>query len=107
MDYSETVVVYYVKVGICSQLNEYMFLYEYQRSRSFIVLGPRSLRFNISNFFSLETAWPIKAKFHVEPPWDGGTKDCSNSSGHMTNMVAMPTYGKNFKNSSSLEPKGR
>ena len=31
-----------------------------------------------SNFFSLETAGPIKAKFHVEPPWDGGTKDCSN-----------------------------
>ena len=24
-----------------------------------------------SNFFSLETARPIEAKFHVEPPWDG------------------------------------
>ena len=23
------------------------------------------------NFFSLETARPIEAKFHVEPPWDG------------------------------------
>ena len=21
-----------------------------------------------------ETAWPIKAKFYVEPPWVGGTK---------------------------------
>ena len=27
-----------------------------------------------SNVFSSETAWPIKAKFNLEPPWDGGTK---------------------------------
>ena len=31
-----------------------------------------------SNFFSLETARSIEAKFHVEPPWDWGTKSCSN-----------------------------
>ena len=36
MDFSETVVVYDIKVGICSQLNEYMKLYEYQWSRSLI-----------------------------------------------------------------------
>ena len=47
MDFSKTVVVYDVKVGRCSYLNEYMNLYEYQRSRSFIDLGPMSLRFNI------------------------------------------------------------
>ena len=40
MDFSETVVVYDIKVDRCSQLNEYMKLYEYQRSRSFIDLGP-------------------------------------------------------------------
>ena len=28
----------------------------------------------------------------MEPPWDGGTKVCSNGSGHMTNMAAKPTY---------------
>ena len=33
MDFSETVVVYDIKVGRCSQLNEYVKLYEYQRSR--------------------------------------------------------------------------
>ena len=33
MDNSETFVVFDVKVGRCSQLNEYMNLYEYQRSR--------------------------------------------------------------------------
>ena len=27
-----------------------------------------------SNFFFLETAWPIEAKFYVAPPWDGGMK---------------------------------
>ena len=36
-----------------------------------------------------------------------GTKICSNGSGHMTKMAAMPIYGKNLKKSSSPEPKGR
>ena len=27
-----------------------------------------------ANFFSLERAQPIQAKFHVEPQWDGGIK---------------------------------
>ena len=40
MEFSETIVVYDIKVGRCSQLNEYMKLYEYQRSRSFTDLGP-------------------------------------------------------------------
>ena len=40
MDFSETIVVCDHKVSRCSQLNEYMMLYEYQRSRSFIDLGP-------------------------------------------------------------------
>ena len=53
-------------------VNDYMTLYECQRSRSFIDLGPRSLDSTFSNFFFLETAWPIEAKFYVEPQWDGG-----------------------------------
>ena len=60
-----------------------------------------------SNFFSLETAGPIEAKFHVECLWDGGRKEYSNGPGHMTSMATMPIYGKNLKKSSSLEPKGR
>ena len=47
MYFSENIVVCDIKVGKCSQLNEYMILYEYQRSRSFIDIHPRSLRFNI------------------------------------------------------------
>ena len=84
-----------------------MNLYEYQRSRSFIDLGPRSLGFTFSNFFSLETSKPIEAKFHMEPPWDRGMKECSNGLYHMTKMAAMSIYGKTFKNSYSLEPKGQ
>ena len=66
------------------------------------VCRPHSL-----NIFSSETAWPIKVKFHMEPPWDGGRKVCSNGPGHMSKMAAMPIYGKNLKKSSSPEPKGR
>ena len=67
MDFSETIVVYDIRVGRFSLLNEYMNHYEYQRSRSFIELRPRSLRFNIFNL-DAETARPIEAKFHMEPP---------------------------------------
>ena len=59
-----------------------------------------------SNIFSSETTRRIEAKFHMEPPWDRGTKVCSNGAGHMTKMDAMPIYGKNLKKSSSAEPKG-
>ena len=73
------------------------------------VVHPSSVRrpFTISNIFSSETTWPIKAKFYVEPPWEGGTKVCINGPGHMTKMAAMPIYGKNLKKSSSPEPAGR
>ena len=60
-----------------------------------------------SNIFFPETTGLIAAKFHMEPPWDGGTKVCSNSPGHMTKMAAMPIYGKSLKKSSSPESKGR
>ena len=49
-----------------------------------------------STFFSLETARPNEAKFHVDPPWDGGTKVCSNGPRHLSKMAAMPIYGKSI-----------
>ena len=69
-----------------------MNLYEYQRSRSFNDIGPMSLRFIFSNFFSLETAWSIEATFHVKTPRDRGMKVCSDGLGHITNMAAMPWH---------------
>ena len=50
-----------------------------------------------SNFFSLETARLIEAKLHVAPPCDEGMKSCSKGPVHMTNMAAMPIYGKTLK----------
>ena len=60
---------------------------------------PSSVRpFTFSNIFSSETAWPMKAKFYVESPWEGGTKVCINGPGHMTKMAATPIYVKTLKN---------
>ena len=63
-----------------------------------------SVRSHFQTSSPLKTAWPIKAKFYVEPPWEGGTKVYMNGPGHMTKMAAMPIYGKNLKKSSSPEP---
>ena len=52
------------------------------------------------NFFLLETPRLIGARFHVEPPLDGGMKVNTVGLCHMTKMAAMSVYGK-----SSLEPK--
>ena len=69
------------------------------------VVRPSVVRrpFTISNIISSETAWPIKAKFYVEPPWEGGTKVYINGPGHMTKMAAMPIYGKNLKKNLLLQ----
>ena len=107
MDFAETVVVCDVKAGRCSQLNEYLKLYEYQRSRSFIVLGPNLSDSIFLNFFFSIITRLIEAKFHVEPLWDGRTKAYSNGPGHMTKMVTMPIYGKNHCRDFSLESKGQ
>ena len=53
IDSPESIVVYDIKVGRFSLLNEYMNHYEYQRSRPFIELRPRSFRVNIFNLLLL------------------------------------------------------
>ena len=68
MDFSETIVVCDHKVNRCSQLNEYMKLDEYQRSRSFTDLGPNLSDSIFLNLFSSITTLLIEAKFHVECP---------------------------------------
>ena len=43
---------------------------------------------------------PIKAKVHVEPPWEGRPKVCINDPGLMSKMTVMPIYGKDLQTSS-------
>ena len=57
----------------------------------------------VSNI-SFEAPRAFVSRFYIEPSGAKGTKICSNGSGHMTNMVAMPVDSINFKKSSSLEP---
>ena len=45
-----------------------------------------------------ETAWPIKLKFFMEPPWVVAFKFYSQYLGHMTKMATIPIYGKNPSN---------
>ena len=70
-----------------------------------VVRRPSVLRpSTISNDSSSETTGPIATtKFHIQLPGPLGKKSCSNGLGHMTNMAAMPIYGKNLKKSSTLE----
>ena len=55
----------------------------------------------IKIFFSV-SAWPIKAKFHVVPPWEGGTKVCDNDSSRARDKHGhhAHTYGITLKSSS-------
>ena len=88
MNFSKNILVYDIKVGRCNQLNEYMKLYEYQRSRSFNDFRPRSLR--------LETPRPIEAKYHVGPPWDEEMKVSTKALCRMTKVAAMRIYDENL-----------
>ena len=93
--FSETIVVYGIKVGRYSQLNEYIKLYEYQWSRSFFDLCPKLSDSIFLNFFSSITTWPIEANF-MRSSLGWGTKAYSNCPGHVTKVTAMPIYGKNL-----------
>ena len=71
-----------------------------------LTLVPCHIESTFSNFFFLETAWPIEAKFYVEPPWDESMKVCTTGPSHMTKLAIMFIYSKNLKQSSP-KPKGR
>ena len=74
--------------------------------RILMVRRPR-LRPQCLNIFFSNAAWPIKAKFYVEPPWAGETKVCSRHLSHMTKIAATPIYGKIPLKSSTPEPAGQ
>ena len=47
------------------------------------------------NIVSSEATRPIELKFHMKTPYDRLAKIYTNCTGHMTEMTAMPIYGKN------------
>ena len=52
---------------------------------------------------SLKPHGQSKPNFYVEPPLEGGKKDCINGPGHKTKMAAKPIYGKNLQKSTPTE----
>ena len=75
IDFSEIIVVYDIKVGRYSQLNEYMKLYEYKRSRSFIDLSPDHSYSVFLIFFSSVTAdfnIPSALRWAIQDQWSSG-----------------------------------
>ena len=66
-------------------------------SKDKVILWPwsKSVGFKFSNFFFLETARLIEAKFYVEPKWDRRMEVSKNDLRYMTKMADMSIYGKN------------
>ena len=57
-----------------------------------------------SKIISSITALPIKDKFYLESPWEGGKKVYINGPGHMTKMAATHQYMvKTFKKTSTYD----
>ena len=72
---------------------KYIFIWIKGQGHSFILVQGHSDS-TFSNFFSLETARPIEAKFHMELPWDWGTKVYTNGPGPAFSTRVLPTFFK-------------
>ena len=60
--------------------------------------------FNVKICFSQKQLGNLERKIHMKAWGRKGMKIYTNELGHMTNMAAMPIYGKNLKKSSTPEP---
>ena len=108
----QNVEVFLIKIAACSQLkvgrcNQTKWVNGYWRSRPFLVLGLRSLRFQNSNLFFSQTSGSFETKFHMKANGRKEIEVYSNNFGRLTKMATMTIYGKTLQKSSSLEPVGR
>ena len=65
-----------------------------------LIVYPSSWRPLLSSttiFKDLKAVWHIKAKFHLEPPCEGGKQNCISGPGHITKMATKSTYGSSQK----------
>ena len=76
---------------ICEGYNCFFIIYSIAMVRRRLSVRRRP---PFSKIFSTTTG-PIKAKFHMEPQWNGGTIVYSRGLGHLTKMAATPIYVKN------------
>ena len=84
-----------LKVGRYRQLIDFMKVCEYWRSRSLLDLGQRSCTYKNSNRIFSETTGPFWTKFCMKAFRYKEMKIWWHDAGHMTEMAAMPIYGKN------------
>ena len=84
-----------------------MNLYEYQRSRPFIDLYPRSLRFNILKLLFLKQHWVNWSQISYWASMGYWDENCSNVPGHMAKMASRFIYGKSLEKNPSSEPRSR
>ena len=64
MNFSETIVACDLKVGRCRQLTEFIKVCEHSRSRSFLDLGPRSLKVKVIYIWKFKTCFSQKPLDH-------------------------------------------
>ena len=84
-----------MEVGSHSQINGYMTVYDNPRSKSFIDLCPRLLRFNIFKLLFLKKLQAIiEVKFHMESPWDVGIENLLKCSGSHDQVASRSIHGK-------------
>ena len=95
VDFSETIAASDLKVSRSIHLIEYMKIFEYWRSRSFLDLGPRSCTYKNSNWIFSETNVPIWPKLCMKAFRYMKMKIWWHDAGHMTKMATTPIYGKN------------
>ena len=104
-DFSETIVVYDIKVGRCSHLNDYMKLWV-PKVKVIDWAWSKSLRFNILQLLFLNNHWPDWSKIACGAFLEWVNEGCLNDPGHMTKMAAMFIYNKYHQKYFSLKSKG-
>ena len=98
MDCSETIAASDLKVSRSRHLIEYMKVWEYWRSRSFLDLGPRSCTYKNSNQIFSKTTVPIWTKFFMKDFRYKEMKIWCHDAGHMTKLAARPYMVKTLQN---------
>ena len=88
----------YIYICVCVCVCMYVCLYVYACVYVWMCVCQ-----HFQTYSPLKPLGRLKPNFIMEPPWDGGTKVCSNGAGHMTEMAAMPIYGKNLKKNLLLQ----